>query len=70
MFENLPFSARLSAAVPKDFAEAVRRTAAARGITAADVVRRAVTDRLRLEGEAVQPLPDLARVRSPQIGER
>jgi hypothetical protein len=55
---------RLTVAVTSDIAEAVRRTAAARGLTGADYVRGAVMARLQLDGARFVRLPDLRRTTS------
>ncbi|MCJ2077892.1 hypothetical protein MKK68_19970 [Methylobacterium sp. E-016] len=61
MFDAITFPDRLTAAVPTELAEAVRLTAAARGLTVADYVRGSVQARLMLDGARFRPLPNLQR---------
>ena len=56
---------RVSAAVTEDMADAVRRTAAARGISVADYLRGALQGRLLMDGTSIRPLPDLQRLAAP-----
>ena len=53
---------RLTVAVTSDIAEAVRQTAAARGLTVADYVRGSVQARLMLDGARFARLPNLQRL--------
>jgi hypothetical protein len=62
MADVINFPARLTAAVPTDLAEAVRRAAEARGLTAADYLRGATMARLMLDGVPFRHLPNLQRV--------
>ncbi|AWN49481.1 hypothetical protein [Methylobacterium terrae] len=64
MSDDIAFLSRLSAAVPADMAEAVRRSADARGITVADYLRGSVQARLLLDGAPVRLLPNLQRTAS------
>lgn len=56
---------RVSAAVTEDMADAIRRTAAARGISVADYLRGALQGRLLMDGTPIRPLPDLQRLAPP-----
>jgi hypothetical protein len=62
MNSELTLLDRLTAAVTSDIAEAVRQTAAARGLTVADYVRGSVQARLMLDGARFARLPDLQRL--------
>ena len=62
MADVVSFPSRLTAAVPTELAEAVRRAAEARGLTVADFTRGAVMARLMLDGVPFRPLPNLMRV--------
>ena len=53
---------RLNVAVTSDIAEAVRQTAAARGLTVADYIRGSVQARLTLDGARFNRLPNLQRL--------
>jgi hypothetical protein len=57
---------RLTVAVTSDLAEAVRQSAATRGLTVADYVRGSVQARLMLDGARFQRLPDLHRLTARQ----
>ena len=65
--DSINFPARLTVAVPTDLAEAVRVTAAARDLSAADFIRGAVQARLFLEGARFIPLPNLQRLAPPRV---
>lgn len=64
MPDDIVLISRLTAAVPDDIAEAVRRTAAARGLTSADYLRGAIQARLMMDGARFARLPDLRRTAS------
>ncbi|UHC17312.1 hypothetical protein LRS73_05305 [Methylobacterium currus] len=62
MSADLSFLARLTVAVPQDLADAVRRTAEARGLSTADYARGALQGRLLMDGASFRTLPNLERL--------
>ena len=62
MADEIYFLSRLTVACTDDLAEAVRTTAAAKGMTAADYVRGSVQGRLMMDGARFRPLPNLQRL--------
>ncbi|KQQ23727.1 hypothetical protein ASF53_05230 [Methylobacterium sp. Leaf123] len=62
---HITLAERVSAAVTEDMADAIRRTAAARGISVADYLRGALQGRLLMDGTHIRPLPNLHRPAFP-----